>query len=270
MKYETGKWPGGSGGIFGGAAGQCDGGVYPRGAGAVGSCGRWYCLRPGQETLHRGAAPMQTDKAPNGEKIILDLCGGSGAWSRPYLMAGYDVRVITLPDYDVMTYRPPNGVYGILAAPPCTEFSLAKNGSRRSRDLAAGMITVEACLKIIWQCQQHSKLAFWALENPVGLLRRFLGRPPYTFYQWWFGDLGIKRTDLWGMFSPPRQRVFERPANPYFIKRYKSGKTNQFACASPNCPDWAEEYISSQPDKRAALRAITPEGFAQAFFMVNR
>lgn len=35
------------------------------------------------------------------KKIILDLCGGTGAWSRPYKENGYDVRVITLPDYDV-------------------------------------------------------------------------------------------------------------------------------------------------------------------------
>jgi ubiquinone/menaquinone biosynthesis C-methylase UbiE len=43
-------------------------------------------------------------------KIILDLCGGTGAWSLPYKEAGYDVRNITLPDYDVMTYIPPDNV----------------------------------------------------------------------------------------------------------------------------------------------------------------
>ena len=52
------------------------------------------------------------------ERIILDLCGGSGSWSRPYQEAGYDVRLITLPDYDVLDYEPPEGVHGILAAPP--------------------------------------------------------------------------------------------------------------------------------------------------------
>lgn len=206
----------------------------------------------------------------NRDKIIVDLCGGTGSWSRPYKEAGYDVRLITLPEYDVRDYEPPEGVYGILAAPPCTEFSLAKNGRHRKRDLAAGMEIVEACLRVIWKCQQAGKLQFWAMENPVGLLRRFLGRPPYTFYQWWFGDLGIKRTDLWGHFSPPRQQVYERPDDPYFIKQYRSGKKNQFAWASPQCPEWAKEYIARQPDKRAALRAITPPGFAEAFFKANK
>ena len=32
-------------------------------------------------------------------RIILDLCGGTGSWSKPYQEAGYDVRIITLPDY---------------------------------------------------------------------------------------------------------------------------------------------------------------------------
>ena len=34
-------------------------------------------------------------------KLILDLCGGTGSWSKPYKEAGYDVRVITLPHYDL-------------------------------------------------------------------------------------------------------------------------------------------------------------------------
>ncbi len=216
--------------------------------------------------------------------IILDLCGGTGAWSRPYRDAGYDVRVITLPDYDLryvhfdteamLFMRSGVGgfmsviydqVYGILAAPPCTEFSIAKSGSRRSRDLKAGLQTVEACMRIIWECRLRTRLNFWALENPVGFLRQFLGKPSYTFYQWWFGDLGIKRTDLWGYFNVPRQTVQERPNHPYFIKQYQSGKKNQFAWAAPQKPDWYD----GPPLDRAALRAITPEGFAKAFYKAN-
>ena len=43
----------------------------------------------------------------NSNKIILDLCGGTGSWSKPYKEAGYDVKLITLPEYDVLTYDPP-------------------------------------------------------------------------------------------------------------------------------------------------------------------
>lgn len=81
-------------------------------------------------------------------KIILDLCGGTGSWSKPYRDAGYDVRLVTLPDNDVRTYEPPAGVYGILAAPPCTEFSVAKGA--QPRDFAGAMEIVQVCFKIIW------------------------------------------------------------------------------------------------------------------------
>lgn len=43
----------------------------------------------------------------NSEKIILDLCGGTGSWSKSYRDAGYDVRVVTLPEHNVMEYTPP-------------------------------------------------------------------------------------------------------------------------------------------------------------------
>ena len=38
-------------------------------------------------------------------KVILDLCGGTGAWSKPYKDAGYDVKLITLPQFDVTKVR---------------------------------------------------------------------------------------------------------------------------------------------------------------------
>lgn len=137
----------------------------------------------------------------NSSKIILDLCGGTGAWSHPYREAGYDVRLITLPKYDVLTYEPPESVYGILAAPPCTEFSIAKNGSHRHRDLGLGMETVRACFEIIWKCRIHSKLSFWAMENPRGFLRQFLGRPAITFDPWQYGDEWTKKNGPVGVFQ---------------------------------------------------------------------
>ena len=134
-------------------------------------------------------------------KIILDLCGGSGSWSRYYKQNGYDVRLITLPDYDVTTYTPPNNVYGILAAPPCTEFSVLNCvAENRERHFDVGLVVVEACLKIISEC----KPKFWALENPVGHLRKYLGKPTFTFQPWQFGDPWTKHTDIWGNFNPPR------------------------------------------------------------------
>src|SRR3990167_8269781 len=110
-------------------------------------------------------------KKENKNKIIIDLCGGTGAWSKPYKDAGYDVRVITLPKNDVRDFHPPQDVYGILAAPPCQMFSLARTTAKLPRNLRQGMECVEACMNIIWECRKKNKLGFWALENPMGILR---------------------------------------------------------------------------------------------------
>lgn len=114
-------------------------------------------------------------------RIILDLCGGSGSWSKPYKDAGYDVRLVSWPENDVRTYESPKGVYGILAAPPCTMFSLARRTAKTPPDFDGAMGVVGACLRIAWQCRAEGSLKFWALENPVGLLRQFIGKPAGTY-----------------------------------------------------------------------------------------
>ena len=138
----------------------------------------------------------------NSGKIILDLCGGTGSWSRPWALAGFDVRNITLPEYDVRYYEPPENVYGIFAAPPCTEFSVLNcKAEARERDEVAGMEIVNACLWIIKRCRPY----WWALENPRGYLRHYIGKPRLTFQPWEYGDPWTKATDIWGDFdTPPR------------------------------------------------------------------
>src|SRR3990167_3065095 len=133
-------------------------------------------------------------------KIILDLCGGSGSWSKPYKDAGYDVRLVTLPEHDARTYEPPVGVYGVLAAPPCTEFSYVKN-EKLPRDIEGALEVVRACLRIITLCEPE----FHALENPIGHLVSFLGKPQFTFQPWEFGDPWTKRTGIWGHFNHPKK-----------------------------------------------------------------
>lgn len=192
-----------------------------------------------------------------GDKIILDLCGGTGAWSRPYAEAGYDVQVVTLPHLplfetepgDVRDYKLPlKPVYGILAAPPCAMFSLAKQNASTPRDFAMGMEIVDACLHIVWKCRLRNPLRFWAMENPKGYLRQFLGKPVYNFQHWEFGDSGWKYTDLWGYFNFPKKTVIKKPCSQRGWNRIQS--VNGL--------------------NRKATRAITPLGFAKAFFKANR
>ena len=209
----------------------------------------------------------------NKEKTIIDLCGGTGAWSRPYKEAGYNVRNITLPDYDVRTYKPPKNVYGILSAPPCDQFSFARTKAKKPRNLVGGMQLVIACLRIIWECQYQLKkdtqkyppLKFWVLENPNGMLKWFLGKPAFEFNPYEFGDGYKKKTYLWGWFNEPKKTGGKitcekayKSLNPKTIKKFDRLASREIA------PEIFEKLT------RQERRSITPKGFARAFFEANR
>lgn len=172
-------------------------------------------------------------------KLILDLCGGTGAWSEPYLVAGYDVLLVDLPQDVRLLERPVRPVHGILAAPPCTRFSYARNRYPPSdEELRDSLSIVDACLRIAYICRP----VWWALENPMNKLRRYLGPPAWSFYQWEYCDAGHKPTGLWGHFHPPMKLVGRR--------------------TKPST--WKSKQENASPKD-----AITPPGFARAFFEAN-
>lgn len=175
-----------------------------------------------------------------GPKRILDLCSGSGAWSQPYVDAGYHVqRIDILNGLDVRVFRMPLlPVWGVLAAPPCTAFAHAGNRwTRFGYELREGLAVVDACLRVIRAVQPQ----WWALENPRGRLREYIGPPVYRFDPCDFGDPYTKDTYLWGDFNPP---VKSNPVEPTL-----------------------GSYMHDRAPKEA--RAITPPGFARAFFEAN-
>lgn len=184
--------------------------------------------------------------------VILDLCGGTGAWSAPYRAANsYDVRIID-PLADGrdcrLLERSRDRIHGILAAPPCTH--LSGSGARwwaakGDAALLEALSIVDACLRIVWA--HRASLAFWCLENPVGRLSRYLGKPAATFDPCDYGDAYTKRTCLWGEFRMP-------PKKPVAITHAK-GRSPIFL--APPSPD------------RWRIRSATPPGFAAAFHACN-
>lgn len=208
----------------------------------------------------------------NKDKIILDLCGGTGSWSKPYKDAGYDVRVITLPMFDVtdpnlihdivnseMVFR----IHGIFAAPPCTMFSRARTTAKTPRDFQGAMKVVEACLQIIWRVQYENQfgLKFWAMENPAGHLKRFLGKPAFKFHPYDFGDRHSKETYIWGMFNEPKK-------NPVKLNEEEIIRSRNNTRILPPIP---EDYKQDGKMKPVQIRrSITPAGFAEAFFRANQ
>jgi hypothetical protein len=210
-------------------------------------------------------------------KIILDLCGGTGAWSKPYKDAGYDVRVITLPEFDITRTEIENNciifwspmkinnlfieakdIYGIIAAPPCTMFSLARTTAKTPRNLVEGMAPVEMCMQIIWAARKHGSLKFWAVENPMGYLRQFLGKPAFTFDPSEFGEDYNKTTDLWGYFKEPKTK--------FAYKRAQSTDKN-----TRKLPPIPEDYERDEAMSTLQIRrSMTSKKFAKAFYEANK
>ncbi len=218
------------------------------------------------------------------KRIILDLCGGTGSWSKPYKKAGFEVIVIDLKNgYDVTKaiinkrdirfwttldnsltgyVVKIKDVYGILAAPPCTEFSFARTNAKKPRNVKIGIKIVESCLRIIWACQYNLKkdtqkkphLKFWALENPNGMLKWFLGKPTFEFSPYEFGDMYKKKTHLWGWFNNPIKTNDKKPDVCKFDKMATK--------------DIHPEYYGKLT--RQERRAITPKGFAKSFYEANK
>jgi len=165
----------------------------------------------------------------------------------------YDVRLITLPENDVCLYAPPDNVHGVLAAPPCTEFSYAKHFHGKGKyehNFRAGLEIVSACIRIILTCQPK----WWVLENPDGYLKKWLGKPSFRFDPWEFGDNYQKKTCLWGNFKFPQAGVAVKPTGVIKFSMLKSKEIHP-------------EYYGSL--SRTERRAITPPGFARAFFEAN-
>lgn len=218
-------------------------------------------------------------------KIILDLCGGTGAWAKPFFDNGYTVITMTLPDYDIEKWREypeitelikNNRVYGILAAPPCTMFSIARNDKTaiEPRDVRKGMKTVNACLELIHECLYNpyhvskNNLHFWALENPnTGYLKRFLGTPPFVFDPSEYGDNHTKKTAIWGMFNEPKKTTkaltLKGDENNYVksVEKYFDEKRHLI-------PQGYREKTGLS--MRTVVRSITPQGFAKAFYQANK
>jgi hypothetical protein len=99
---------------------------------------------------------------------------------------------------------------------------------------------VDACMRIVLVHEPR----WWVLENPVGRLNKWLGKPAMYFHPHEYGDPYTKKTALWGKFAWPEPN----PIEPIDDKR-----------------------VHHAPDShgRGYTRAETPPGFARAFFEAN-
>jgi hypothetical protein len=194
---------------------------------------------------------------------ILSLFDHSGVWSEPYRRAGFNVIQVDLKHgVDVLTLKasdlPP--VFGILAAPPCTDFSVSGAQYWKAKDAdgrtAVSLALVDKTLELV----RELKPEFWVLENPVGRLPKL--RPeigtPYYFHPYEFAGFAddpeteryTKKTGLWGEFNRDLEKL---PLEPIRV------------CSQGS---WIQA-LGGKSDRTKELRSKTPTGFARSFCRAN-
>jgi|TARA_R110002126_G_scaffold21398_4_gene77349 hypothetical protein len=159
-----------------------------------------------------GSSIVTQERLFTDSKLILDLCGGrQGSWSKPYALAGDPAnppytRIVVdplaflgsdarlFPSLTSATPRKPSEfqdvrdlpqIHGILAAPVCTVFSGSGARWPRSDDeIREALALVDACVRLAYVL----KPVWWAMENPVGKLNKWLGDPVMSFQPNDYGD----------------------------------------------------------------------------------
>lgn len=193
-------------------------------------------------------------------KTIISLFDYSGNWSKPYKDNGYNVVQVDIKHgIDIYDWYWQNyiGCHGILAAPPCTDF--AGSGARWWKEKDADGRTLESMrlmnrtLALIHMLQPM----WWVLENPVGRLNKLFPQledyGPRYYQPYWYGDPYSKKTGLWGRFN------FPEPTNMVEPEGQRKGQPNA----------WYSK-VGGKSEKTKEYRSITPIGFAQAFYEVNK
>jgi len=203
----------------------------------------------------KAEAARQGKANKNYNKTILSLFDASGEWARPWQEAGYDVHTFDIQTGEDINdfsaeYLLENGygdlnIWGILAAPPCTDFASSGAQFWAKKD-AKGQteISNELVMQVI-RTVNFLQPKIWAMENPVGRIAKLNNLPPahLTFDPNYYGDPYTKKTLLWGNFE------------------------NNLPMAPVEPTEGSKIVKLSGKDKYA--RSLTPEGFAYAFFMAN-
>ena len=98
-------------------------------------------------------------------------------------------------------------------------------------------------------------------SNKYFHLQRFLGKPPFKFYPYDFGDRYSKQTYIWGNFNLPKKNPIELNKEEVIISRKNTRKL----------PEIPKDYKRDWDMKAVQVRrSITPQGFAKAFYKANK
>lgn len=200
-------------------------------------------------------------------KIILHLCADTGSDTKPYADDPAYKVIRVGSDIGVENYNPPPNVHGIIANPPCTEFSTARTNGK-ARNPSDGMYLVEECIRIIEQANPK----WYYIENPAkGVLKNYLGKPTYEYEPWWYGSPWTKRTALWGKFNIPPRMYTQWDEVPKLDGLYtRPGRPKpSLAFMHYNHVRFIPEFSDFKPTNDMEFRSLCSQKFATAFKKVN-
>jgi hypothetical protein len=194
--------------------------------------------------------------------IILSLFDYTGNWSKPYREAGYDVfqidikHGINILEWDY-TSIDKTQVYGILAAVPCTDFSLSGAAWFAKKDANGQTALSIQLVKKTMEIIEYFDPTFWVIENPMSRIHKLvpeLGAVKFKFHPYEFAEYDPdprssqyqKTTWLWGDFIEPLRKPMENIDKDKF-----------------------HNGLGGKSEKTKELRSTTPLGFAYGFFESN-
>ena len=201
-------------------------------------------------------------------RIILQLCADTGSDTKPYADDPNYKVILVGSRIGVENYHPPKNVWGIIANPPCTHFSMVRTTPKVARDEVEGLRLVKECQRII----KEANPKWWVIENPAtGRLKNYLGKPVFEYQPWEFGSPWSKKTGLWGKFNAPKKiyelwEEVEQNSNLYIRQgRNKPNMVYLHKSAVKHIP----EFKDFKPESDMEFRSLCSQKYAKAFKEVN-
>jgi site-specific DNA-cytosine methylase len=217
---------------------------------------------------------------------VLSLFDYTGNWPYYYKQAGHYVKLIDIKHGDdILTWKfwQERRHYDVvLAAFPCTEFSVSGAQYWKQKDEDGRTADALRLVEVTTEILLHFSPEIWALENPVGRIRRmfrgeyrdgephlninpvvqnWLRQPKLIFnpceYGGWLepeGDKYTKRTLIWGEFNELQKKEVE----PEFLIASNGDKYSPI-----------HMNTGGKSERTKELRSATPMGFARAFYEAN-
>lgn len=203
------------------------------------------------------------------KKIILHLCADTGSDTKPYQDDKEYEVILVGSSIGVENYHPPKDVYGIIANPPCTNFSSVRTSAKIPRNEEEGMRLVKECQRIISECNP----VFWVIENPAtGLLKKYLGKPQFIYQPWEFGSPWSKKTALWGKFNIPEKiyKSFEEVEKIPELYIRPGGDKPNMVYLHKNAKKFIREFDCFEVNSDMEFRSLCSQKFAKEFYKVNK